>query len=242
MNHTPETAFSKHQQVAQLLPWYVNQTLHSDERDLVEAHLKSCLVCRKEITSLQKLSASVQQSEAMDALEHAALLQLKSRIHKTARPGRTKAPVFSRLAGFRQWIAKIDLTRLPLQYPGAVFTALLLLTVSLTLPGLFDVRSLSGSRYHTLSSTKSMAPSTNEIRVVFSSDITPEQIARILASVKGEIISKPTAQGVYRVRIGDEAMTHNEILQTVSMLRKNSRVIFAEPTFALLLQSRQGPG
>ncbi len=242
MNHTPKTAFSKHQEVALLLPWYINKTLHSDEHDLVEAHLKSCLICRKELTYLKKLSASVQQSDSLNAMEHAALLQLKNRIHKTEQRTRTKTAVSYGIPGFRQWFGNIDLANLLVQHPGAVFTAVLFVTVSLTIPGLFDTQQISGSQYHTLSSTKSTTPVANEIRVVFSSDITAQQIARILKSVQGEIIARPTAQGVYRVRIGKRAMTQKEILKTVSLLRKNTQVIFAEPTFALLLQTRQGPG
>jgi len=42
-----------------LLPWYVNQTLSEDEVKKVEAHLKECPECQKELEELRWLSSGV---------------------------------------------------------------------------------------------------------------------------------------------------------------------------------------
>ena len=66
MNHVVKTPYSEHKEVTMLLPWFVNNTLHRDENNIVETHLKSCLICRIELTNLQKLSASACQADSLD--------------------------------------------------------------------------------------------------------------------------------------------------------------------------------
>ena len=39
---------SVHEEVFKLLPWFTNESLEEKERDLVMAHLRECLECRKE--------------------------------------------------------------------------------------------------------------------------------------------------------------------------------------------------
>jgi hypothetical protein len=44
---------------SELLPWYVNDTLDEDERDLVRAHLGSCEDCRQDVELLSHLQDTV---------------------------------------------------------------------------------------------------------------------------------------------------------------------------------------
>lgn len=65
-----------------LLPWYLNGTLDSTERAVVEAHLGGCAVCRQELSELSELA------EAMAA--HAGGAAAKDR--EALKPGRTYRP------------------------------------------------------------------------------------------------------------------------------------------------------
>ena len=47
---------------SELLPWYVNGTLEGDELREVEEHLRSCLVCRREVEGLRELRGEMQQA------------------------------------------------------------------------------------------------------------------------------------------------------------------------------------
>jgi Putative zinc-finger len=48
----------------ELLPWYVNGTLAGEERRRVEAHLASCLACRREVAELEGLRRDVKAAAA----------------------------------------------------------------------------------------------------------------------------------------------------------------------------------
>lgn len=45
-----------------LLPWYVNGSLEGDELRAVEQHLRSCLVCRREVEELRELRGEMQRA------------------------------------------------------------------------------------------------------------------------------------------------------------------------------------
>lgn len=49
----------EHDRVSLLLPWYVNDTLASDERAEVAAHLQNCHVCRDNLVDVQRLQEAV---------------------------------------------------------------------------------------------------------------------------------------------------------------------------------------
>jgi hypothetical protein len=50
---------SAHESLVELLPWYVNGTLTSDERDAVEDHLGSCVECTDNVDMLSRVRRSI---------------------------------------------------------------------------------------------------------------------------------------------------------------------------------------
>ena len=239
MNHDHETNYSEHQKVSMLLPWYVNKTLLSDENIQVKTHLKSCLICRIELTNLQKLSASIRQEDSFAPVAHASFLQLKNRIHKTEAQTREKNGMLDGLLACRQWFANLNPRSLAVFSPSFALASILVLTYSLISPAFFAEKNISAtSEFRTLSNTKRITVNENEIRLVFSSEITQKQIMQILASVQGEIVAGPNSQGVFRVRVG----TSKDVIKTLSLLRNNTHVVFAEPTFAFITPNNQSPG
>ena len=48
-------------EIRELLPWYLNRTLSEDETKKVEAHLKECPMCQRELGELGWLSSGVKQ-------------------------------------------------------------------------------------------------------------------------------------------------------------------------------------
>ncbi len=54
-----------HDHIAELLPWFVNETLDEQERLLVEDHLRICESCRTDLELLSHLQQSVQQDSPL---------------------------------------------------------------------------------------------------------------------------------------------------------------------------------
>lgn len=62
---------SEHDNVAALLPWFVNRTLESHEHELVTMHLEECAECRREILLLKALNESIQDDANDSHASHA---------------------------------------------------------------------------------------------------------------------------------------------------------------------------
>ncbi len=242
MNSTQQNHSSEHKEVTLLLPWYVNKTLHNEETDLVETHLKSCLLCKIELTNLQKLSASIKQENLLAPVAHVSFLQLKNRIHKNEAPSKQKNRAFDSLFSFRLWFSSLSTKNLDVLYPPVALASLLLLTFSLISPAFFTEKQYSVNSFRTLSSSKHIAHNQNEIRLVFSNEITQNEIMLILNSVQGQIVAGPTAQSVYRVRIGKGEISSENLKKTVSFLRNNKQIIFSEPAFLPPSKNNQRSG
>ena len=54
----------------EMLPWYLNKTLSEDEVKKVEAHLKECPECQKELEEINLLSSEVKVNSAIFASPH----------------------------------------------------------------------------------------------------------------------------------------------------------------------------
>ena len=63
-----EGSAAVHKEVSLLLPWYVNGSLSTSERERVQAHLDACADCRDEAALSSDMMAAVQQHEATPIL------------------------------------------------------------------------------------------------------------------------------------------------------------------------------
>jgi hypothetical protein len=234
---------ANHQELSRLLPWYVNKTLHGTELQAVENHLSVCLICKRELNNLQKLAHAVVQDSAMDSVEQAAFSRLKSRIrtgqgfelpvqlennvgiNQQQKPERTIISINA--------APKLKNFNFSLPRPALALAAALL--ISLLIPRYVETELNQNANFRTLSSSKKELHTAraNEIRVVFAATISPQQKSRLLESIEGQIIDAPTAQGVYTVRLERETDAKH-LLEIVDLLRKDSSVVFAEPSYALL--------
>ncbi len=244
MKNSQNKTNTDHQKVSLLLPWYVNKTLDINDKDFVEDHINACLVCRIELTNLQKLSAFVQQEDVADSAANVAFSQLKNRIHQAEPLSNRKTGIVNGLFDF--WRQRIGINRKKLfgNHPGLILAGVMSFVFLLLIPGIFSKSFYLGNQFQTLSSTENEAAGKNEIRVVFVPDVTSEQIVKILDIFQGQIVSGPTSQGVLNVRIGnsEKQMTKQQITELVSKLRNNPQVIFAEPSYAMISQNNLNPG
>jgi hypothetical protein len=226
MKQLHNNPYSAHQEISLLLPWYVNKTLHGAEINRVENHLKVCLTCRRELATLHKLAAAVQQEGSIDTAAQASFSHLKKRIHSPDATTRKNPPKAMTLPAQRKGQGKI--WRLP--RPALALAAVVLLSLLIT--RFIDTGHFQMNDYRTLSNAEHPAISQNTLRVIFSTGTQQPQIDEILASVQGRIVDGPTEQGVYTVAV-DSELAAEKVLDRVALLRNNTHIIFAEPAYAL---------
>jgi hypothetical protein len=69
-----------HEEVIELLPWLVNESLSANEQLRVTNHLKVCEICRDERDNLQRLQVLVAEVDSVDSDYHFAFRKLEARI------------------------------------------------------------------------------------------------------------------------------------------------------------------
>ena len=229
---------NEHHELSQLLPWYVNKSLQGAELKAVESHLSICLICNRELVQLQKLAKTVIQEGAFDSAAQASFTRLKSRLH--TQPLIFADKVKQDGANSRVLNGKVHVSSpgkrgrlaIPMVYPALAVAAVLLLSVTLLMPRMVMEGVQLSSNYKTLSDGQQEHMNTNEIRVVFAENVDQQQKSKILEHIKGIFIGNPTPQGVYSVKLG-KTIAAKELIQIVESLRKDSKVIFAEPSSLL---------
>jgi hypothetical protein len=230
-------SYSDHQELALLLPWYVNKTLQGAEHKAVESHLSVCLSCKRELNQLQKLAQAVTQEGSLDSAAQASFSRLKMRLHgqpdainqQSQQNQNTVSDNVKQLSSLtrKRWANGT------ISHPALAMAAAVLLSVTLLLPHNSADNIQLSNNFKTLSNGQQETTNINEIRVVFAENINQKQKGAILERIHGILIDNPTAQGVYTVRL-DKDIATKKLLDTVALLRKDNNVIFAEPSSSLL--------
>ena len=222
------TSKSEHQEVWNLLPWYVNHSLDPAEQDFVRKHVKICVTCRIEINQQQQLLEKIQQPDLLQQVSQVTFAQLKKRMQEQ-----------SKLSAFaEQAKPKREQKLFSHQFLGFVkYTALAASLLLLAMPFMLNLPTnypeLKGD-YRTLASPAEGEHKNNIIRIVFAEHSGTEQIKAILNGVSGHIIKGPSKNGIYEVQIGNRQANSLEVNEAISQLRKDSLVVFAEPSHELL--------
>lgn len=237
MKDKPANPYLVHQEILLVLPWYVNKTLHDPEMKAVENHLKVCLICKREIAMLQKLSLAVKSADTLESAAQASFSRLKNRIHQSEQPALPPVPKQPAPTQHRKWFQKLGLDSFSQPRPAFAMMSIAMLLV--LVPAYYVADKMHKDTFRTLSSSETPAINNNEIKVIFQEGMSAQQKNKILDSVHGRIVDGPTPEGVYLIRISLKPDT-GTIVDSLSSLRKNSNVIFAEPAYALLSPSEPG--
>jgi Putative zinc-finger len=232
----------KHREIRQLLPWFVNQSLSGPELAAVESHLGECLVCRRELQQLKKLSLAIKSDETNDSAENAAYARLKQRIESQ---GVAPQVCVGNDVSEKQSADAIRLRpRNRAGFAPSVWAiaAMLLLAVAIPL-NLYQSHDIIGTtamnHFKTLSNGQSEKLASHQIRVVFAEAVDATSKQKIAGSINGRLTGAPSPQGVYAVSLSED-LGEKEIINVIQQLRKDRRVIFAEPAYALLTGMHQG--
>jgi hypothetical protein len=241
MNQHTSSSTDQHQRILLLLPWYLNQSLEHNERQQVENHLRSCILCRRELGVLRKLAAAVNQSSVLDVAAEASFAGVRAKL-QTVEPVRQNPEPSSNqpaLAWYRKHAndgqsfsgnAANRHSRLLCLSGGtvkrlAIAVSMLLAMIPLTMQ---YERSPVTPDYYTLSAVKPESPVGAKLHVVFSKSLPDAGIDSLLEKIHGQLVEGPNSVGAYTVRL-DTGKDSSDLTAAIAFLRNQQYVLLAEP-------------
>jgi anti-sigma factor ChrR (cupin superfamily) len=211
----------QHNEVWLSLPWYVNGTLESAENDLVAVHLRTCLVCRRELKRLQLLATVVRESELLQPVPEHSFEKLMQRIANDSRAARRGIQFTSVMRKVIDWIFP---ARQRLSWAQALVWALPVLLGVLFFFQLPDNN--DAAVYHTLSDETEPGPyAEGHLRLVIDRSVTVEVLHELLQNCRVEIVGGLSAAGTYTLR----TQTGQPSDSALKCLREIHYVQLAEP-------------
>lgn len=195
-----------HARAFELLPWLVNGTLSGPERDAVEQHTRTCIVCRREIKEQQSLYAAARSRRTVDVSAEAGFDRLNSALDEAPSIDARRRLSYATAGRFAAAAAA-----------GVAVLALLLWFTPLP--------RLDAGSYSTLAT----APAAGEamLDIVFADATTAAEIQALLDDIGGEIVAGPTPLGRYTVRVTARPRNDARFGKLLDTLAADRRVRFA---------------
>jgi hypothetical protein len=221
----------KHQEIIELLPWYVNATLDQQERDLVASHLEGCSECAKEVRSLTAIRKAViaagdQAPEPSPRLMDRALADIENYERSTAQAESRKS---SKPNTFRERIRSLGASWWPATPVFARF-AMAAQLAALVVVGALAIYQHSHPNivYKSLSETPGQEtgnPAKARISVGFRDKASAREIRQALSEISGTIVDGPSPLGLYTVQLPFASDQSAEVDKAVQKLLQNQRVV-----------------
>lgn len=229
MKANSSSSADSHANLVLLLPWYVNNTLEASEHQQVEQHLRSCLICRRELIALRKLAVDVKQATDLDVAAEASFAGLQAKLQKKPVMPVNTVVAFKTQAN----VAKgAENSRRLLSFSGGGFkgwaiaaSLLLVATLPLMLP---KQQTADLASYYTLSAAKPEVTHNNQIRVVFAKHLADQDIELLLNKIHATKIDGPNSVGAYTLSFTETDQPTN-LTDKLALLRSRQDVILAEP-------------
>lgn len=180
-----------HEEILELLPWFINESLGGKESDRVMVHLRECPECRKERDHLQKIEAFVKESDVVIPDYQFSYHKLLSRIEGAERNRESTAAIAPK-TGIRSWI--------PLTGIAAS------LMVGIVLVGSFGPSKgieskFARAEFWTLTSQSETSGLSRQIALTFEQPIQAQTMRKALIETNSNIISGPDEEGTYLVEV-----------------------------------------
>lgn len=186
---------TSHQKILELLPWFINGTLSEDEQSMVNEHILDCRECQYELESLAETAKILRASKEPSA---ESIAQVRDDFLKQLedRGEKTKLPF--------KWMI-----------PATIAACLLIATT------LFNTTFSQKESFETLGNSASSEGLV--LQIIFHPNVPEISIQNLLPNHQGNIVSGPTAQGVYRF----ELVKDGDSQQVLQWLRNHPDVKFA---------------
>jgi hypothetical protein len=225
MNHPDSTWAAEHQEISELIPWYVNGTIGALDRQKLDAHFLTCAACRGEMLEERRMYEAMSADSGIEYMPAASFKRLQARIEQgdSASDSAPGAPG-SRFS--REPEPSVH-GRMPRRYLIAASIAVAILAISLvSTDKRYRLRGWEPSSGYSTVTSSAPRPPNEVIRAVFSPTITLVELQAILDEAQLRIVSGPTEAGVYSLA----ANTDRPVNSSLALLRRHSAVRFAEST------------
>jgi hypothetical protein len=209
---------SDHEEIAGLIPWYVNSSLSDQERLKVDAHIAGCAACRADLLAERQIFDRINGAPTVEYMPAASLKRLQTRLDIQQSP----APAMDASGS-----PGVGRSRLPKQGLKAASIAVLAISIGLLLADRWvQFRGqLTAPNYRTVTNSPPRARD-EVIRAVFAPTITLVEMQAILEEAQLRIVSGPTEAGVYSLA----ANSSRPVRASLALLRQHPAVRFAEQT------------
>jgi anti-sigma factor RsiW len=210
---TSERGHTSCEDIADLMPWYVNGTLNASDRSLVDAHCSHCAACSAAVNLEQRIASSIRAPrDNIGQSPHAAWQRFEALLDKEGprRPPRS----------FRGTVRSAAF--------GVVMAAQAAAIVALAVLLFLDRSNQEAPRFQTLTSVdNTLSVGTPLVRIAFDSGVTEAEAAAVAGKAGGTIVAGPSPNNVYTFafRAGDREVLDKKVTQ----LRRHSHVLLAEP-------------
>jgi hypothetical protein len=202
----------EHDTAYELLPWLANGSLAGAERDSIDAHVRSCIACRRELKELERLQLAVRSQPTVHVSADGGLARLERQLDREAAASGPPARRAQRYVPLFRFAAVASV--------GVAFLAALLWLAPYVpnQPNYRTTATQSGDQRA-------------QIDLVFDRQTANADMQAVLQTVDGEIVAGPSELGRYRVRIHDGSATDAELATVVEKLAHDPRVRFAGRAF-----------
>jgi hypothetical protein len=219
-----------HQEVWELLPWYVNGTLEGRECEEVETHLLTCPACQAELRHCRDLAAAVQATEETawsPSPDRFSLLL--ARIDAAEAGGAHGSGWRERLrAQCTRHLLVLQSTPRLVRWAMVAQGAMILLLAGVLM---WQMPFSPGSLYRTLADDSDQAHQSHaHLQVAFTDDMTEQELRTLLTSIGGTIVKGPSALGFYTVELPVSGGSPDLVDPILDAVRAHRKVRFAEPT------------
>lgn len=238
-----------HDEASLLLPWYVNGSLSGRQKTQVEEHVRSCMVCRRELATERRTHEAFCNESPLDQSVHAGFDRLHRRIaaHTTPRsegsPSTSVGLTWTRIQNMVSSLTGARLTAALAAAPLAVIAIAFGLTL---IPqeqspgsGGDGYTRAATDGYQTLSSPVAGVANPDDVSVIFTTDTSIETIEGLLDLLPAKIVNGPSGAGVYTVRLLGVS-GEDDRQAAILGLRGQQEVSFAEAAQPLSVSNPAG--
>lgn len=210
----------------ELLPWYINGTLGSEEMKDVEQHLESCQICSSEVELQMQFSRQLQSNlpaeEKVLQLKQQGLGKLREQIHQQT--ANSNEPASSFLSDLKQRL--LDYSHSFFGY-ATVCGALVLMVSSFYFVQNSPDSITANDDFQLLTTPASADVHEFIIQIVFEPSTEETLIRNLLIDTQSEIIGNSTS-GVYRLRLLDAGKTADSAAEKIEFIRNHDFVRWAK--------------